>query len=218
MKPTLFYILVVSLASITLSSYNSSSGVGVSHDEVIIGAQVWMKKNLNAEKFRNGDPIYHAQTFEEWQKAGKNGQPAWCYYENDLSNGEKYGKLYNWYAVNDPRGLAPKGWRIPSDSDWVKLTNFLYNRETEDMEKQLKSKQGWKDEGNGNNKTGFSALPSGSRGDNFYAIGQYGYWWSSTERDQNSVWLRIISHKDCCLDRESGFKNEGFSVRCVRDY
>jgi len=71
---------------------------------VTIGNQVWMTKNLNVDKFRNGDPIPHARTDEEWKKAGENEEPAWCYYESDTRNGEKFGKLYNWYAVNDKRG------------------------------------------------------------------------------------------------------------------
>ena len=69
---------------------------------VKIGTQVWMTKNLNLDKFRNGDPIPKAETFEQWKKAGDNKQPAWCYYNNDPANGVKYGKLYNWYAVNNP--------------------------------------------------------------------------------------------------------------------
>lgn len=73
-------------------------------EEVKIGDQIWMTRNLNVDKFCNGDPIPETKTNEEWIKAGENGKPAWCYYDNDPANGEKYGKLYNWYAVNDPRG------------------------------------------------------------------------------------------------------------------
>lgn len=94
-------------------------------NEVAINNQVWMTENLNVDKFRNGDPILHAVTDEEWKKAGENGEPAWCYYDNDPVNGEKYGKLYNWYAVNDPRRLAPEGWKIPSDEDWTTLTDLF---------------------------------------------------------------------------------------------
>ena len=84
-----------------------------------------MTKNLDVATFRNGDPIPEAKSNEEWQKAGENKQPAWCYYDNDPKNGAIYGKLYNWYAVNDPRGLAPSGYHIPSDAEWTKLTDFL---------------------------------------------------------------------------------------------
>ena len=92
---------------------------------VTIGTQVWMTENLNVDKFRNGDVIPHAKTVEEWLTAGDNQQPAWCYYKNDSANSAKYGKLYNWYAVNDSRGLAPQGWHVASDAEWTKLTDYL---------------------------------------------------------------------------------------------
>jgi uncharacterized protein (TIGR02145 family) len=86
-----------------------------------IGTQVWMTKNLDVEYFRNGDPIPHCKTEEERKEATEKGQPAWCYYENDPNNGKKYGKLYNWHALNDTRGLAPEGWHIPSVDEWEVL-------------------------------------------------------------------------------------------------
>ncbi len=82
--------------------------------EVKIGNQVWTSKNLDVEQFNNGDKIPEAKTNEEWNLANKNKTSAWCYYDNDNKNGMKYGKLYNWYAITDPRGIAPKGWHIPS--------------------------------------------------------------------------------------------------------
>lgn len=81
-----------------------------------IGNQEWMSQNLNIESFRNGDPIPQAQSNEEWENMGKNGQPAWCYYNNDPVNSQ-YGKLYNWYAVNDSRGLAPEGYHVPTNEE-----------------------------------------------------------------------------------------------------
>jgi uncharacterized protein (TIGR02145 family) len=84
-----------------------------------------MVGDLEVSKFRNGDPIYEAKSADEWYEAGINGRPVWCYYDNDIKNGEKYGKLYNWYAVNDTRGLAPNGWHIPSQKEWEILSNSL---------------------------------------------------------------------------------------------
>lgn len=108
--------------------------------EVTIGKQVWMSENLNVDKFRNGDPIPQAKSEEEWKNAGERKQPAWCYYENDPANGAKYGKLYNWYAVNDKRGLAPVGYHIPSKAEWRKLLDYLgpeaYNK--------MSSSSGWR--------------------------------------------------------------------------
>jgi uncharacterized protein (TIGR02145 family) len=109
------------------------------YKSVKIGTQTWMTENLNVSTFRNGDPIPEAKTNEEWEKAGKEGKPAWCYYKNDPKNGAKYGKLYNWYAVNDPRGLAPVGWHIPTDAEWITLENQL----GEDAGKKIKSTSGW---------------------------------------------------------------------------
>lgn len=104
-----------------------------------IGKQVWMTENLNVSSFRNGDPIQEAKTREEWITAGKLGKPAWCYYENDPSNEFKYGKLYNWFAVSDPRGLAPIGWRIPNFEDMNLLDSYLWS----DVGLKLKNQSGW---------------------------------------------------------------------------
>ena len=109
-----------------------------SYKSVKIGTQTWTTENLNVSTFRNGDPIPEAKTDEEWKRADENKQPAWCYYENDPKNGVKYGKLYNWYAVNDPRGLAPAGWHIPTDEEWTTLENQLG-----DDGKKMKSTSGW---------------------------------------------------------------------------
>ena len=110
-----------------------------SYKSVKIGTQTWMTENLNVSTFRNGDPIPQAKSNEEWDLADENKQPAWCYYENDPKNGNKYGKLYNWYAVNDPRGLAPAGWHIPTDAEWTTLENQL----GDDAGKKMKSTSGW---------------------------------------------------------------------------
>ncbi len=93
--------------------------------KVKIGNQIWMSKNLNVDKFSNGDPIPHANSSEKFEEAEVNKQPCWIYYEGEPENGAEYGKLYNWYSVNDPRGLAPVGWRIPTDKDWNELIEHL---------------------------------------------------------------------------------------------
>jgi uncharacterized protein (TIGR02145 family) len=110
---------------------------------VTIGTQVWCTENLDVTTFRNGDVIHQAKTNEEWEMAGKKKQPAWCYYNNDPVNGHKYGKLYNWYAVSDSRGLAPEGYHIPSDVEWTKLINYLGGENVAGA--KLKSTFGWND-------------------------------------------------------------------------
>ena len=118
---------------------------------VTIGTQVWTTKNLDVATFRNGDPIPEAKTDEEWKAAGENKQPAWCYYENNTANGTKYGKLYNWYAVNDARGLAPTGWHVPTDEEWKVLSTYLGG--TGVAGKKMKSRSDWNSYKTGGSKT-----------------------------------------------------------------
>ena len=108
---------------------------------VTIGTQTWTTKNLDVATFRNGDAIPQAKTDEEWEAAGHYKQPAWCYYENNTANGTKYGKLYNWYAVVDSRGLAPAGWHVPTDEEWTVLSTFLGGVDV--AGKKMKSTSGW---------------------------------------------------------------------------
>jgi uncharacterized protein (TIGR02145 family) len=117
----------------------TSNQLNKTHQTISIGKQIWMKENLNVSFFRNGDPIPEAKTNEEWILAGKEGKPAWCHYNNDPNNGNKYGKLYNWYAVNDPRGIAPVGWKIPDFEHFNLLDTYLWG----DVGLKLKNESGW---------------------------------------------------------------------------
>ena len=191
---------------------------------VKIGEQEWMSQNLNVDHFRNGDIIPEVKTKEEWVKAGEENQPAWCYYENNPSNGEKYGKLYNCYAVSDPRGLAPDGWHIPADAEWTVLTDYLTANGHDGTEGiALKATSGWNDyngqSGNGTDNYGWNGLPGGIRGSNgnFNNIGGYGYWWSSSQHNSNNAWNRSIGESYDEVDRSFNLKDYGFSVRCLRD-
>jgi uncharacterized protein (TIGR02145 family) len=188
MKKVMINIGAILIASLILTSFSLNSyAQSAPIREVKIGRQIWMAENLNVDKFRNGDPIPHSKTPEEWKKANNNKQPAWCYYDHNPANGEKYGKLYNGYAVNDPRGLAPEGWLIPDGMEWNKLIEFLQreDRYTNCSEK-LKSSSGWKDDYNGTNESGFSGLPGGFCDTNgaFHLIGQYGRWMSYTDEEK----------------------------------
>jgi uncharacterized protein (TIGR02145 family) len=147
---------------------------------VQIGKQIWMGENLNVDKFRNGDPIPEAKSVEEWIKAWKNDQPAWCYYDFNPANGKKYGKLYNFHAVTDPRDLAPEGWYIPWEREWNELTEFYGGPEA--AANKIKSTSGWDNNGNNNKERGFAGLPGGILDSNgtFEEIGVYGYWWSQS--------------------------------------
>jgi uncharacterized protein (TIGR02145 family) len=183
-------------------------------EEIKIGGQYWMKRNLSVDYFRNGDEIPYVESANEWKKAGDKKQPAWCYYNNDSLNGEKYGKLYNWYAVNDPRGIAPEGYHVPTDLEWKMLTNYLEGEEF--AGKKMKSTSGWYDNLNGTNESGFSGLPCGSRGScGSYAI--LGGWWSSTAIDKFSAYHRYLRKYMVFSLKPLGNKCKGLSVRCLRD-
>jgi len=117
--------------------------LGQVNGQIKIGDQIWATSNLNVSKFQNGDPIFEAKTNAQWIKASEDKKPAWCYYQNNPQNGAVYGKLYNWYAVNDPRGLAPKEWHIPANEEWQELRDYLYTS-TDGVCKSLKTKTGWK--------------------------------------------------------------------------
>jgi uncharacterized protein (TIGR02145 family) len=197
--------------------YGFWQGEENSMNSIRIGDQVWMTDNLNIAVFRNGDLIPEARTIEEWVAAGKEGKPAWSYYENKAENGLKYGKIYNWYAVNDPRGLAPEGWRIPTDRDWIYLTDFLGGDDYCGI--LLKSASGWEKGGNGNNQSGFNALPAGSRNlyGEFQYIGELGYWWTATPADDELTWYRTIDRSPYYVYRLSYSRMSGFSVRCIKE-
>jgi uncharacterized protein (TIGR02145 family) len=208
MKKVNLFLSAILLAAMLLTS---CGGVG-NQNIVTIGDQLWM----NVNKFRNGDVIPEVKTAEEWKKAGDNKQPAWCYYDNNPVNGEKYGKLYNWYAVNDPRGLAPKGYHIPSDAEWTKLSDYLGGEDAAGI--KMKSTSGWNRNGNGTNSSGFSGLPGGFRDDNgtFNYIGEDGGWWSSTANYSNA-WYRYLNYDFGYVGSSSYNEARGLSVRCLRD-
>lgn len=212
-------IIPVMISLLLFSCGNNSSNKSNSELPVIkIGTQTWAAKNLDVSSFRNGDAIPEAKTDAEWTAAGEDGKPAYCYYENDPAYGAKYGKLYNWYAVNDSRGLAPKGWHIPSDEEWTILTTYLGGENGAGA--QMKSSNGWKDNGNGSNSSGLVGLPGGFRDSDggFGNFGNFGYWWSSSEYYTNIAWYRFLYYNN-------GFVNSiyyrskgcGFSVRCLED-
>ncbi len=181
---------------------------------VKIGNQTWMAENLNTEYFSNGDPIPYAESTKDWAKAAKNSQPAWCYYDNDPQNGKKFGRLYNWYAVNDSRGIAPSGWRVASDEDWDELAETLGD---EEVGKKIKSKQGWNEDGNGTDEVGFNALPGGLRDidGKFGYIGEACYFWTSTEYSEENAADRFLNHDEDEIDSYDLGKSSGYYIRCI---
>ena len=199
---------------------------------VKIGNQVWMAENLHVSHFRNGEPILEAKTDKEWEKAGIEGKPAWCYYDNDPNNGKKYGKLYNWYAIDDTRSLAPEGWHVSNDNELKILEGTVDNKypignpfwnntgyRGFDAGLNLKSIIGWIEDGNGSGLYDYKTLPSGNRNidGSFHYLGIYGNFWSSTEFKKNSAWHRLLLHNNDGIFRFNSIKGYGFSIRCLRD-
>ena len=185
--------------------------------EIIIGTQTWAAKNLDVSTFRNGVSIPEAKTKEEWLNAGAEGKPAWCYPDNDPDMGKKYGKLYNWYAVNDPRGLPPEGWHVASEAEWTTLTDHLGGER--DAGTKMKAASGWNEADTSISRSGFAGLPGGWRSDlaDFFDLGSGGYWWSSAEYSADSAWSHYLYSENTAEDRYYYSKRLGMSVRCLKD-
>ncbi len=185
---------------------NITLGVTINYEMIKIGSQIWMLRNLDVDHYRNGDPIPEVKDPNDWLKL-KTG--AWCYFYNDSSFGITYGKLYNWYAVNDPRGLAPEGWHIPSDIEWTTLSSYLGGSSVAG--------------GKLKNESGFSALLGGYRHSDgiFDYIAYSGNWWSSTESGTMVLpyypWYRYIYSYNAEICRYKTYAGFGFSVRCIKD-
>lgn len=204
---------------------------GNEYEAIQIGDQVWMAQNLSVTHYRNGDPIPQVTDEEEWITLETG---AWCYYNNDPETGTIYGKLYNWYAVNDPRGLAPEGWHVPTDEEWAAMemqlgmdSNEVNDVEFRGREAAVGSKlkqagtEHWKGQNaDATNETGFSALAGGYRDNDgpFCFFGKYGsFWTSSKAEDGNRVLFRGVTSTEPGVYRFSFNQKCGFSVRCVKD-
>jgi len=182
---------------------------------IAICDQIWTTENLDVTTYRNGDTIPEITDPTAWSAATTG---AWCWYNNDSANGAIYGRLYNWYAVNDPRGLAPNGWHVPTDAEWGILETCLGGQSVAGG--ALKSTTGWTAPNTGaTNSSGFTALPGGQRltVGGFQQINTFTGFWTSTEStltDANYRWLSNISG---ALSGGDPKKSDGRSVRLVKD-
>ncbi len=192
---TLFLIVVV---AITIKYYLDRNPFERIENE-------WMPNNLNVNHYRNGDSIPEVSDPKKWEKL-KTG--AWCYYDNNPENNTKYGKLYNWYAVNDPRGLAPEGWHIPSNKEFEKLITEV-TKDSESLKSLMKGDI---------NQNGFSLISAGGRDTTgyFYDLDYVPYYWSSTQSDSLNAFQLLLRYHDTNISLSSKGKGYGFSVRCVR--
>lgn len=187
------------------------------NQEVRICSQIWMAENLNVSRFQNGDSIQEVRTAKEWILAGTQKKPAWRYYDNDPENGKIYGRLYNWYAIEDPRGLAPKGWHVATDSEWKTIIDSLGGETIAGT--KLKSEKGWNYQGNGSNSSKLSALPGGACSPSetypYANIGDFGFFWTGSEKDSTQAWYLVLSTVGENVYRTCATKSDGMSVRCV---
>jgi len=183
-----------------------------------IGHRLWCCKNLFTMKFRNGEAVPLTEHAEDWENAGILGLPACCKYNSDSAGMSRFGLLYNWFAVNDPRGLAPLGWRIAGLSDWNDLAESQGGWNI--AGRKLKVRSGWNYPGTGNNISGFGALPGGGRGSlgSYLDLGDYGNWWCREDSGEKEASFFYMTFVDSTVKvQKDGFKSSGLSVRCVRD-
>ena len=204
---------------LTLTTYSTIPSV-------TIGTQVWTTKNLDVATYSDGTVIPQVTDQTAWANLTTG---AWCYYNNDSATGTTYGELYNWYAVagihdtdlNTPnKKLAPTGYHIPSDAEWTTLTTYLGGEAVAGGKMKATGTSLWNTpNAEATNSSGFTGLPGGFRNNDgtFYFIGDYGYWWSSSEANAADAWLRSLSYDGGGATRGSGYEKGGFSVRCLRD-
>jgi len=187
------------------------------YQTVTIGSQVWMAQNLKVTHYRNGDPISHVIDAGTWSGLTSGG---YCRYNNNSAHIATYGHLYNWYAVDDSRNIAPAGWHVPTDEEWQTLVNYLAGSSVAGGKLKVTGTTHWASPNEGaTNESGFSALPGGYRWGNgdFEYMGYYAVFWSSTENNSYGAWGRgtdFYSSQVTCYDFST---LSGFSVRCVRD-
>jgi uncharacterized protein (TIGR02145 family) len=186
---------------------------GYDYATVLIGDQCWFAENLRSENYENGDAIPAGLSDSEWENTSTG---AVAVFNEDASFLDTYGRLYNWYAVDDGHGLCPSGWHVPSDGEWTVLTDHLGGESVAGG--QMMSTYGWANSEFGTNSSGFTGLPGGFRYDfgDFNLVGNSGGWWSSSPNGSN-VWYRILFSNADYVVRDSSSPQYGFSVRCVRD-
>jgi uncharacterized protein (TIGR02145 family) len=188
---------------------------------VTIGTQQWMAENLKVTKYNDGTDIPNITDNTLWQN---NTTGAWAYYNDDLANNAKYGKLFNWYAVspttNGSKNVCPSGWHIPTDAEWTVLTNYLGGENVAGGKMKEVGTTSWNSPNtDATNTSLFTGLPGGGRiySGGYGNIGGVGLWWSSTENNTNFAWHRGLGNDNGLAARGNYYKRDGLSVRCLRD-
>ena len=206
------------------------------YQTITIGSQTWMAENLSVTKYRNGEAIPNEKDNSKWKELETG---AYCNYNNNSESNSirKFGRLYNFYATTDSRNIAPNGWHIASDAEWSILNDYIAGHLdiSTSVAQAIASTTDWTESstigaiGCGcldpitysplNNSSGFSALPSGIRGNygEFNYVGNYCGWWCSNQLDKNSAWFRSLNFYGLTLGNNTYNKQYGLSIRCVKD-
>ncbi len=200
---------------------------GNTYKTAVIGSQTWMAENLKTSKYNDGSIITNVTDPSNWIKLNSG---AWGYYNNDVVNNAKYGKLYNWYAVNmitnGNKNVCPTGWHVPSDAEWTILTDFLGGEIVAASKMKEVGNTSWSSQNfDATNVSLFAALPGGSLDESdglSYELGERGVWWSASEDVSDKIgaigsWLRLLDFKKVNSYRISGDKRNGMSIRCIKD-
>jgi uncharacterized protein (TIGR02145 family) len=203
----------------TLSYGTMSDQDGFQYKTIKIGDQIWMAENLRTTKYRNNTPITKITDNTQWQN---NTSGAYCGYTNALANECPYGKLYNWYAVNNEAQLCPTDWHVPTKAEWDTLITFLGGGTIAGSQAKSSGFSYWRDPNTGAaNTSGFSGLPAGQVVFNgtYNSLGIKGYWWSSTKHDTDnaSAFFQVLNYSEASFPTFFHYKSHGFSVRCVMD-
>ncbi|MFC1725510.1 FISUMP domain-containing protein [candidate division KSB1 bacterium] len=184
------------------------------YQTIKIGNQWWMAENLKVANYRNGDPIPIITDNSVWTSLSSG---AYCTYDNNVSNADTYGHLYNWYAVNDSRNISPEGWHVPTDEEWIELETYLGTNAGGKL-KEVGTAH-WDSPNTGaTNESGFTALPGGNRffsDGNYTSMGNDASFWSSSEGSSDGAWGHSLNYNDSDVSRYDQNKKNGFSVRCV---
>jgi uncharacterized protein (TIGR02145 family) len=191
---------------------------GFNFETIEIGKQLWSAENLSTNKFSNGDIIPQASSISDWLYYSSLQKPAWCYYRNDKSG--DYGKLYNWYAISDKRGLCPVGWHVPTNDDWSLLIEYIGGSAIAGGAMKEISTKHWNNPNEGASNTSlFTALPSGYRKEDggFSPSGSTAAWWTANQSSKTFGSYFYLLYNVADIYKYSINKSSGLSVRCLKD-
>lgn len=215
---TIYYVRAYATNSVG-SGYGSEINFTTSASgTVTICSQVWMDKNLTVSTYRNGDPIPLVTNASIWSTLTTG---AYCYHNNDPASEALYGKIYNWYAVNDPRGLAPSGWHVPTSAEWSTMIACLGGSSVAGGALKETGTSHWASPNTGaTNSSGFTALPGGYRantGTYSSVPGTITFWWTSTQLSATEAFEKGVENTSGSILNASYVKDGGSYVRCVKD-